>query len=169
MTRKYRRHFMKSKETKDLLTKASEKLKVDLADIFGLKANVELVETSIADFFLIGGKPLLIKTGGILFPVLTFSKLLASMPKVVVDMGAVPHICNGADVMAPGIASFKGEFSKGDLILVADERHGKIIAIGEAIHDVDIAREVVQGIVVKNIHSVGDRLWELTKELAPNP
>jgi PUA domain protein len=87
------------------------------------------------------------------------------MPKVVVDMGAVPHVCGGANVMAPGVVRFEGEFGKGDLVLVVDERHGKPIAIGEVVHDRNTAKKVSQGIVVRNIHFVGDKIWNFVKTL----
>ncbi|MDH5460051.1 MAG: DUF1947 domain-containing protein [Candidatus Bathyarchaeia archaeon] len=165
MSRKYRRHFLKAKEAKSLLSKASEKLKVDLEQIFDVKVNMELVETDFAEILLINSKPLLVKAGESVFPTLIFNKLFALMPKVVVDMGAVPHMCNGADVMAPGIVRFEGKFRKGDFIIVVDERHGKPIAMGEVVYDVDAAKKATQGVVVKNIHFVGDKIWNFVKKL----
>ncbi|MGC9346465.1 MAG: DUF1947 domain-containing protein, partial [Candidatus Bathyarchaeales archaeon] len=135
MPEKYRRHFLKTKEAKSLLRKVSEKLKVDLERIFDVKVHVELVETDFAEIFLINGRPLLVKVEEKIVPTLIFNELLASTPKVVVDMGAVPHVCNGANIMAPGIIRFIGEFRKGDLVSVVDEKHGKPIAIGEVVYD----------------------------------
>jgi len=169
MPEKYRRHFLKTKEAKSLLRKASEKLKVDLERILDVKANVELVETDFAEIFLINGRPLLVKVEEKIVPTLIFNELLASTPKVVVDMGAVPHVCNGANIMAPGIIRFIGEFRKGDFVSVVDEKHGKPIAIGEVVYDVDAAKEAKQGVVVKNIHFVGDKIWNFVKELSTKP
>jgi PUA domain protein len=81
-------------------------------------------------------------------------------------MGAVPHVCNGANIMAPGIVSFDGEFRKGDYILVVDERHRKPIAVGEILYDRVEAKNVKQGVVVKNMHFVGDKVWKFTRKLA---
>ncbi len=166
MSKKYRRHFLKAKEAKSLLSKASKKLKVDLEQIFNVKVNMELVETDFAEILLINGKPLLVKAGESIFPILIFNKLFALMPKVVVDMGAIPHVCNGANVMAPGIVRFEGKFRNGDFVIVVDERHGKPIAMGEVIYDVDAAKKTTQGVVVKNIHFVGDKIWNFAKKLA---
>lgn len=91
---------------------------------------------------------------------------MAGSPKVVVDMGAVPHVCNGADIMAPGIVCFEGEFKEGDLVFVADERHGKPLAVGEVVCDADTAKTVMRDVVVKNIHFVGDKVWNFMKKLA---
>jgi len=166
MSEKFRRHFLKAKEAKTLLDKASQKLKVDLEQILRAKANVELVETDFAKIFLINGKPVLVKAGEEVFPTLVFNEFFALAPKVVIDMGAVPHVCSGANVMAPGIVRFEGEFKSGDFVLVVDEKHGKPIAIGEIIYDVDAAQMVSQGVVVKNIHFVSDKIWDYIKKLA---
>ena len=166
MSEKYRRHFLKAKEAKTLLDKASQKLKIDLEQILKAKANVELVETEFAKIFLINGKPVLVKAGENVFPTLVFNEFFTLAPKVVIDMGAVPHVCSGANVMAPGIVRFEGEFKSGDFVLVVDEKHGKPIAIGEIIYDVDAAQMVSQGVVVKNIHFVSDKIWDYIKKLA---
>jgi PUA-domain protein len=164
MPRKFRRHFLKTKEAEAFMKRASEKI-VALEQIVKAKADVELVQTEFAEIYLINGKPLLAKSGGNVFPTLVFSEFLASSPKVFIDMGAVPHVCNGANIMAPGITRFEGEFKKGDFVLVADERHGKSIAIGEIIYDADVAESVTQGVVVRNVHFVGDNVWSFIKKL----
>ena len=166
MSEKYRRHFLKAKEAKTLLDKASQKLKIDLEQILKAKANVELVETEFAKIFLINGKPVLVKAGENVFPTLVFNEFFTLAPKVVIDMGAVPHVCSGANVMAPGIVRFEGEFKSGDFVLVVDEKHGKPIAIGEIIYNVEAAQRVFQGVVVKNIHFVSDKIWDYIKKLA---
>lgn len=149
-----------------MLSEASEKLRVDLRQIFKSKVDMELVETDFAEIFLINGKPLLVRIKEKILPTLAFNEIFALTPKVVVDMGAVPHVCNGANVMAPGIVRFEGEFKKGDFVFVVDEKHGKTIAIGEAAYDVDTVRKVTKGVVIKNIHFVGDKLWNFIKKLA---
>ena len=165
MPRKYKRYFLKAKEAKSLLRKSSEKLQVDLEKILDVKSIVEVIETEFAEVLLINGKPLLAKTDENIFPTLIFDKAFASMPKVVIDMGAVPHVCDGANIMAPGIVRFEGEFRRGNLVFVVDEKHGKPIAVGEIIYDADTAEKVKKGIVVKNIHFVGDKVWNFIKKM----
>ncbi|MBE0519828.1 DUF1947 domain-containing protein [Candidatus Bathyarchaeota archaeon] len=165
MPRKYRRHFLKAKEVKSILSEASEKLKVDFNQIFKNKVELELVETDFAEIFLVNGKPLLFRVEGKIVPTLVFNELFASMSKVVVDMGAVPYVCNGASVMAPGIVRFEREFKKGDLVFIVDEKHGKAIAVGEAVYDIAAADKVTKGVVMKNIHFVGDKIWDFIKKL----
>lgn len=142
---------------------AREKLGFDLEQILKTKVNVELVQSEFAEVYLINGKPSMAKVAQNLIPTLVFKEFLAMAPKVFVDMGAVPHVCNGANIMAPGIVRFEGDFGKGDFIIIADERHGKPLAIGEAIYDSVEAKKVKHGAIANNVHFVGDKLWEFIK------
>ena len=164
MPQKLLRRFLKDKEARALLGQVPERFRLEVERIFGTKPDVEVMETESAKIFLVNGKPLLAETAGKVFPTLFFNDLVASVPKVVVDMGAVPYVCKGANVMAPGIRRIDGEFGKGDFVFVADEKHGKVLALGKAMFDVDEARRAKQGAVIENVHFVGDRLWNLLKE-----
>jgi PUA-domain protein len=165
MSRK-RRYSLKSKEAKALLNKAPEKLKRLLETVVGAKPNVEAIETDYGGIYLINGKPFLFRIGENVFPTLFFKDISALLPKVVIDMGAVPYVCNGADVMAPGIVRVAGEFKKGDIVLVVDEKHGKPLALGEILCDEENAKSMKQGAVVKNVHWVSDKIWNFAKPLA---
>jgi len=162
---KFRRYFLKAKEAKDVLDKASARLRMDFEGVFGGKVNVELVEAESAEFILLNGKPLLARVGEKMVPTLVFDEFVAVAPKVVVDMGAVPHVCNGANVMAPGVVRYEGVFGRGDFVVVVDVQHGKPLAVGEALYGVDEARGVRQGAVVNNVHYVGDKLWNIIKQM----
>jgi PUA-domain protein len=166
MSRKHRRYSLKSKEAKALLNKASEKLKINLGTLIDAKASIEVIETDCGEVFLINGRPLLFRAGEDVFPTLFFKEISALLPRVVVDMGAVPYVCNGADVMAPGIVRVEGEFSKGDIVIIVDEKHGKPLALGEIFYDAENAKNVKQGAVVKNIHFVSDKIWNFAKTFA---
>jgi PUA domain protein len=165
MSQKHIRYSLKSKEAKQIITQASEKLKTNLESVFGSKANVETVEADFGQILLINGKPVLFKIGDVILPTLLSNEILAQTPKVVVDMGAVRFVCNGADVMAPGIVRYEGEFSKGDVVLVVDEKHGKPLALGEILYSSEEAKTVKQGAVVKNFHYVSDKVWNVAKTL----
>ncbi|MGC8998874.1 MAG: DUF1947 domain-containing protein [Candidatus Bathyarchaeia archaeon] len=166
MSKQYKRHFLKSKEAKRLLENASKKLKIALEKCFASMPKVELVEADFGEVYLLNSELALFKSGENVYPTLLFKEVFGFLPKVVVDMGAVPHVCNGADVMAPGILRFKGEFVKGDVVLVLDEKHGKAIAVGEILYSADEVAGVKHGTVVKNIHYVGDKIWKTIRELA---
>ena len=160
-----RRYSLKTKEAKRLLEEASKTLKMDLEGLFGAKANVEVVESDVGEIFLIGAKPVLFKSGDQILPTLLFSEFTSKAPKIVVDMGAVPYVCKGADVMAPGIVRVEGEFGKGDLVLVSDMKFGKALALGESLMDSETAKATKKGPVVKTLHFVSDKIWDYIKTL----
>jgi len=154
---------LKEREAKKLLAKASERLGPDLTQFSKGKVSFEVVESDLGEIFLIDGKPFLFKMGDDVFPTLVFDQFLSSAPRIVVDMGAIPYVCKGANVMAPGIRRSVGDFRKGSLVVIVDERHGKALAVGETLYDSEEVKNIKRGPVVKNIHFVGDKIWDLTK------
>ena len=165
MPQKQRRYSLKSKQAKQILNEVSERLKFNVEALFGSKANVEVAESAVGNVYLVNDKPLLFTADKNVLPTLLFQDFVSRAPKIVVDMGAIPYVCNGADVMAPGIVRVEGEFAKGDLVLVVDEKHGKPLAIGESLNDSASVRNTKQGAVVKNVHFVSDKIWNFTKTL----
>lgn len=109
------------------------------------------------ELIISGGKTIFFRKDGALFPTLRIVDLI-EIKRVVVDMGAVPYIANGADVMSPGIASADPDIKTGDIVAIVDERHGKTIAMGLALVD-GVGMKAPKGKAVKNIHHVGDRIW----------
>jgi PUA-domain protein len=166
MSIKHRRYPLKSKQAKQLLNEVSERLKVNMEALLGSKTNVEVVVADVGNIYLVNGKPLFFTVKKEVLPTLLFQDFVFHAPKVVVDMGAVPYVCNGADVMAPGVVRVEGEFDKGDLVLVVDEKHGKPLALGVSLQDAETTRETKQGAVVKNVHFVSDKIWNFVKTLA---
>ena len=162
--RKPRRHFLKEKEARRFLIDLNQRLKTDVEQLLGSKPRIEVNVTKDLEIFTLNGKPLLARSGGELFPTLAFEELFPFMSTIVVDMGAVPYVCKGADVMAPGVVNVRGEFEEKDLLLVADERHGKPLAIGVALFNSHAVKNMKHGKIVKNIHHVGDKLWDYLRE-----
>lgn len=156
---------MKEKEAKKLLSDFFQKAKINSQDSANLKPPIELAKANGDEIFLISGKPIFAKSNNNLFPTLVSERLLSSMPKITVDLGAVPHVCNGADIMVPGIVHFEGNFNKGDIVVIADERHRKPLAITIALYNAKQAKMLKQGKILKNIHHVGDRLWNTIKQI----
>lgn len=99
------------------------------------------------------------------FPLLKDEKLLEGKAVVTVDSGAVKFVCNGANIMRPGIVRIDGEFGPGDILVVKEQKFGKHIAIGKAIVDKNEMQAATKGPVVTNLHYVGDKFWEMLKEL----
>lgn len=86
-------------------------------------------------------------------------KYVGRLPTVVVDMGAIPYICNGADIMAPGIVEIRHPFKEGDVVVIRDVSHGKALAIGKAKKSSKEIEESKTGKVISNLSYVGDKLW----------
>ena len=99
-------------------------------------------------------------------PFLGTGQILTAFPSVVVDMGAVKFVCNGARVTRPGIIKFD-TFNRGDLVTVKDEKYSKVLAVGRALEDSNTAINNNKGYVIDNIHYIGDDFWESYKEINP--
>lgn len=114
---------------------------------------------------LMTGKDLaILDLDGTYLPFLSCVSLLAKFPAVGVDKGAIRFVCNGADVMRPGIVSHDG-FAKGDVVCVM-EPGGKYLAVGMALVDGEDIQSMERGNAVKNLHYISDRHWEAGKPLA---
>jgi PUA-domain protein len=83
---------------------------------------------------------------------------------VTVDMGAVPFVYNGADVMAPGIVDADPAIRVGDLVWVRDEKNRRPLAVGRAIMDGPTMAREERGKAIETIHHVGDDLWRFGEE-----
>lgn len=82
------------------------------------------------------------------------------LPKVTVDMGAVKFVVSGADIMRPGIVDVE-EFEKDAVVSIIDENNKKPLAVGKALLSSEEMQSQEKGKSVKNIHYVGDYIWNL--------
>jgi PUA domain protein len=163
---KRKRHFLKSKDAKKFLLDVSETLGQDIVRLLGEKNRVEVDETETAEVFVFNQRPLLARSNGLLFPTLCFDEVFSVVPRIVVDMGAIPYVCKGADVMVPGIRAINGDFKENSIIVVVDERHGKPLAVGLALFSSETMKALDRGKTVKNLHYVGDNLWSYLKTVS---
>ena len=79
-------------------------------------------------------------------------------------MGAVRFMCKGANRMRPGIKSFT-EFKKEDLVSIVEESKHKFLAIGKAVADSTEVENMEKGEVLKNMHYISDKFWEIGKTI----
>jgi len=153
------RHHLRSDEVQAIADALREGLGVELdADSF------ELVELADEDFdvVLVDGDPLVWYPEGEPFvTVQGANEFDPSTGVVTVDAGAISFVSDGADIMRPGITEASGGIEDGDLVVVEEETHGKALAVGRALTDGD---DMVgdSGKVVRNLHHVGDELYEFT-------
>ncbi len=145
---------------KSLRRRTANKLVEELSSLFG-EIDAERFESALLDeatVYLLDDVIEFVRDGDDLYPYLGGTHV-DRLPRVVVDMGAIPYVCNGADVMAPGVTDMDS-FMAGDLVVVRDVTHGKALAVGRALKsssDIEAARK---GKVLENLHYVGDRLWK---------
>jgi PUA domain protein len=146
---------MRRKDVRRLKEEAGDLLRDDTNSI--IQAETEDGIT----VFIVEGDIKLARRDVILYPTL-MNESVEDLPSVLVDMGAIPYVCNGADVMSPGITGIDGDFGEGELVIVRDERHRKSLAVGVALVSSADMRGMPKGKAVRSIHYVGDKLWKVT-------
>jgi len=158
------RHALSKSEAKEVALTIEKALK--LKKSLDVKSKWEVVKLSKNEVvYVLDGRPLAVEVSGKLIPsIKALMNGAIELPKVVVDIGAVKHIVNGADVMAPGIVRAEGDFARGDLVVVVDEKHGRPFCVGVALVDKSELASMSKGKVVKNLHYVSDKLWNKLKE-----
>jgi len=152
-----RRH-LKDSEVKHVIKEFIERFARSEPILKSAKKFEELTVEGESVFF-VDEKPLILQRKVGLLPSLKFDEIVGSLPKIVVDMGAVPHVVNGAQVMRPGISELNDAFGKGELVAIVDEKFGKIIALGITEMDSVAMKQMSKGKAVVNVHYVGDSLW----------
>ncbi|MBB6647039.1 RNA-binding protein [Halobellus ruber] len=154
------RHHLRADEIDDLEATIAAGTGVDLdGDTYEM---VELADEPF-DVVLVDGDPDVVRfDGGEAFlTVRGANRNEVTTGIVTVDSGAISFVSDGADVMRPGIVDADADISEGDLITIAEETHGKTLAIGRALVE---GSEMVgeSGKVVESIHHVGDDLFEFS-------
>ncbi len=160
-----KKHQIRKKEIKDI-NQQIEKYRIEI----DIKDKVEFAEIEHKGkkerFVFVNEKPWFYYYDNEMIPVL---KLLNDkegdeeivMKRVIVDMGAVKFVVGGADIMRPGITEIDTGFVEGDFLVIIDEKNKKNLAVGKALSGSEDMKNTDSGKVVKNIHFVGDWIWEL--------
>jgi PUA-domain protein len=153
------RHHLRSDDVRAVEDAVADRLGVDVdGDTYEL---VEF-EDDLPDVVLVDGEPQVLYVDD--EPFLTVRGANAHPPQkrvVTVDEGAISFVSDGADVMRPGIVDADDVIAEGDLVVIAEESHGKVLAVGRAL--VDGAGMLGDaGKVVESVHHVGDDLYAFT-------
>ncbi|SFS43446.1 RNA-binding protein [Halostagnicola kamekurae] len=151
------RHHLRSDVVSDLETTLADQLGVELDGDAYERVEFEAVDWEV---ILVDGEPQIAYFDD--EPFLTVRGANAYEPEkrlVTVDSGAISFVSDGADIMRPGITEASGDITGGDLVVIAEESHGKVLAVGRA--RVDGTQMVGdEGKVVDSLHHVGDDLYE---------
>jgi len=127
--------------------------------------NIRTVEVDNGESLLIGKEFTAVKIGNNIIPFLTMKKFPEISGKIVIDKGAVKFICNGANVMRPGVIRVEGVFEIDDIICAEEAQHGKMLAVGFALTNSLDIQGMSKGVVMKNMHYIGDKFWEAFKNI----
>ena len=147
-------------ETNHILEMVSKQWNQELPKIKNLK--VYFIDQNSQ--LIVGSGITILKIDDQYLPFLNQTQVLEKFPNVMVDMGAVKFMCNGANVMRPGIKKYT-EFSKDDIVCVIEESKHKFLAVGKALTDSLELENISKGEVVKNLHYVSDKYWEISKTI----
>ncbi len=157
---------MKTKRRVFIKNKRIKEIKKDLGtyeNIIPKKAQVEEVEIEgLPEIILVNGKPLLMQSENKIIPTLKAALELNIEEKyVTVDMGAINFVIKGADIMSPGIVDADKSIKKDEIVIIIEEQHKKPLAIGKSLISGEEMIENDKGKAIKNLHYVGDPIWEL--------
>jgi len=161
------RHFIKSSEIKVLQEEILKEHNSDFVNqIFPKKCRVELILTEKGDqLFAIDNILKLWKSNEGYIPVLTLLlENKVNLKTIVVDMGAVRFVANGADIMRPGITKIDPQIKKGELVKIVDEKNNRALAVGKAMFNSAEMEKKTSGKVIKNLHTINDDIWKFEKQ-----
>ncbi len=153
-------NLISKSETSEILKKVTSRWKINFPKIKNLK-----IHQIANDVQIISAKDLMIlEIGDVHLPFLSQKSLLEKFPYVTVDMGAVKFMCNGANVMRPGIKNYS-EFEKDKIVCVKEESQNKFLAVGKAIVSSSELEMMKKGKVIENMHYISDQYWEIGKTI----
>jgi PUA domain protein len=159
-----RRHPVSSKEIKSILDSLRGILPDPQLELL-VAPPVDSAVFGDLEVILSGGEAVVFLPEGKFFPTLKgFLKVKIDQRYLKVDSGAVPFVVNGADIMSPGVVDVDEVLRTGDLCVVTEERYNKPISISRMLVDSSGVDRSRKGKVAKNLHHVGDDLWNLNKE-----
>ena len=156
-----RRHSIRKSQISSILDQLTTEIGEGALQFSGKM--IEVIETNQdLELYLVDKEPFIIKKDGILFPSL---KGALARPfeqrRIIVDMGAVAYVVNGADIMRPGVVDVTPDVEAGKPVQIVDERHGKPLALGIALFSAGDLLAQEKGKVAKTWHHVGDDIWNL--------
>jgi len=158
-------HALRKKELKELRDDVCQHMG-GLCDYLGEFESGFLSVKDEFKLYIINNIPSFVELkDGTLIPTLVLLKMagIKSLNYVVVDEGAVKHILNGADVMAPGITETT-VFNVSDLVAVWNPTRTAPLCVGKALMSSEEIMKVRKGKAVKNLHHAGDDIWKACLE-----
>jgi PUA domain protein len=158
--------FLRKDDIKDLRERVEKSLALGQI-LVPRGSKVEGFSFKGGEVFSVDDEPsFFVEDQGTIIPLLVYAlEFSLPLPRITVDMRAVAHVCNGADVFRPGVRSIDASIRPGQTVIVLDEKNLKPICIGTSLMEATLMQETKQGKVVKNMHYVGDDLWNFSRSL----
>ena len=153
-------NLISKSETAEVLNEISAQWKVELPKIKNLKFHYIKDDVVI----ITAKRFAALKIDDSYLPFLSETEILDKFPNVMVDMGAVKFMCNGANVMRPGITKYT-KFEKDQIVCVIEESQHKFLAVGKSCVSSKDMESLTKGEVVKNMHYISDKYWEAGKSI----
>jgi len=145
---------IKKKRAKEISKQIKEKTGVDL---FGKMEKIKL--NASLSIILVDKSPLIIEYRNLYYlSVYGVLKFKPEKNKVIVDKGAKAYILNGADIMRPGVVYADEKIKRNEFVHIEVENLAPV-AVGIALMDGKEMNLKERGKAVKNIHYVGDKIW----------
>jgi len=157
-----KRHSIRKAQAATIYARLKEEIGLSASLFMGERVEVVETDREGLSLYLVDKKPHLMEYRGYVFPTLK-GAVARPFPerRITVDSGAVSYVVNGADVMRPGIVGISDDVKTDHPVQIVEERHGKPIALGLAQLDAAEMKDKSSGKVVKNIHFVGDDIWNI--------
>lgn len=153
-------HSLSNREVHDIIVQISKSWPTNS---IGVIKNLQAYVIDGSRRLLVGNNLVAIQLApDLIVPHLTQHDLLNHFASVQVDMNAVKFVCNGANIMRPGITDFT-TFKESEIVLVKDQTHKKGLAVCISLVDDVNGRKMERGVVLNNIHYIGDVYWETKK------
>jgi len=158
--RKMKSNLISKSETAKLLEKISKRWNISFPKIKNLRVHQISEQAQI----ITGNEMKILSIDDEYIPFLSETELLKKFPYVMVDMGAVKFMCNGANVMRPGIKKYS-DFEKDNMVCIIEESQNKFLAVGKALVSSQDIGTMEKGEIIKNIHYISDKYWEIGKTI----
>jgi PUA domain protein len=154
------RKFLSKKDKKLLQTQLSEIYGESIVDLFQKTPNLEEARSDIGKILLKDNRIWFFSYDDVLVPsIYCLRESALKLPKVIVDVGAIRFITNGADVMAPGVVFFDENIHENMIVAIHEEKADTVIAVGLSLIDAQEFEKTKKGKVVKMVHYLKDNIW----------
>ena len=112
--------FLSKREINSLLEELNN---LSLISTLPKLKQVKSFELTDDDEILSSSNIILVRHEDSILPFLQDSDTLSSIPKLIVDKGAIPFVCKGANIMRPGIKTISGDFPLNSIVVISEEEH----------------------------------------------